>query len=105
MEALAPFVVYATVVKKLTDLAKEFLPNSIPNKAVQGIAWVIAIGMAFVFAQADYIGDQIRVINDITLQQLDAWGVVIYGLAAGASAGVLNDAIERRNPDAAPDKP
>lgn len=97
-----PFAVFVVLNKKITDFIKELLPNSISNKAVQGIAWAVAIGLTLLFAVSDF-GSSITVIEGKNLDQLDLWAQIIYGLAAGAGAGVLNDVIERRNPDSNPD--
>lgn len=97
-----PFAVFIVLNKKIVDFLKELLPNAISNKAVQGLAWLVAIGLTLLFAVSDF-GSSIQVLSDKSLDQLDIWAQIIYGLAAGAGAGVLNDAIERRNPDANPD--
>ena len=97
-----PFLALIALNKKFVDLVKEFLPNATQNKVVQLIAFVIGVALAFGFSESRF-GDGIEVWEGLTLAGLDAWGVAIYGLAVAAGAGVANDFIERRNPDASPD--
>lgn len=97
-----PFLVFVAINKKVVDFCKELLPNNLANKVVQLIAWVVGIALSFIFASS-VVGDSIDVFGDYTLGNIDLWGVVIYGLAVGSGAGVANDFIERRNPDANPD--
>lgn len=104
-----PFVAIAvlvTLVKKTVDFAKELLPNTIQNKVVQLVAWAVATGYVFLFAASGSLGD-IEIVSagqtKYHLSQLNSAALVLVGLAIGAGAGVLNDAIERRNPDASPD--
>lgn len=99
-----PFLILIGVNKKLVDFAKECLPNSLRNKVIQIIAVAIAVALVLLFAASDF-GGGIEVWQGRTLDGLDVWGQIIYGLAIGTGAGVLNDVIERRNPDAAPDPP
>lgn len=103
--AFVPLLVLVALNKKLTDFAKDLLPNTgIPNKLVQLISCAIGIGLAFAFANSTF-ASKIDVLDGMTLAQVNGWGLVLYGLATHGGAGVLNDAIERRNPDAAPDRP
>lgn len=101
-----PFVPIAALMflnKKLVDWIKEFLPNNIPNKLVQAIAFVVGVVLVVLFAASDW-SDGI-VVGDKHLGSISGAGLVIIGLLIGAGGGVLNDAIERRNPDANPDGP
>lgn len=102
---IGPLAIFSALnifaVKKLTDFAKEVLPNNISNKAVQGISVVVGVLLAWLFSVSDF--GNFEVVNGKTLDQLNVAGIVIFGLAWAAGAGVLNDGIERRNPDAYPD--
>lgn len=98
----APFLVMIALNKKAVDFAKELLPNSLENKVIQLIAWLVGVALAFAFAASDF-GAGIEVWGGRSLDAFDGWAVALYGLAIGSGAGVVNDFIERRNPDAAPD--
>lgn len=98
---LAPLVALVLINKKMVDFFKEFLPNNIRNKTVQAVSWAIGVGLAFLFANS-FFGDGIDVWEGRTLASLDPFGVVITGLALGSGAGVLNDAIRRKNPQPDP---
>lgn len=96
-----PLLALIAVNKKVVDFLKELLPNDIQNRLVQLIAWAVAVGLAFLFANSDF-GDGINVWDGKTLAALNAFGVICYGLAIGSGAGVLTDAIRRRNPQPDP---
>lgn len=95
---IAPFAAMLLLNKKLVDFAKELLPNTIENKAVQVAAFAIGVLLAWLFAESNF-GDGIQAWDGVSLASLNAAGLVAYGMAVGAGAGVVNDAIERRNPD------
>lgn len=94
---LAPLVVLVIINKKVVDWLRELIPLHLRNKTVQALAWVVGIGLAFLFA-ASAFGDGIDVWEGRNLGSLDAFGVVIFGLAIGSGAGAFADAIERKNP-------
>jgi hypothetical protein len=92
-----PFVALLAFNKKAVDFIKELLPAGIRNKTVQLVSWAVGIGSVFLYANSDW-GSDIQA-GGKTLASLNGLGLVAVGLAVGAAAGVVNDAIERRNPD------
>jgi hypothetical protein len=96
-----PLAALVIINKKAVDFLKELLPNSLKNRVVQLIAWAVGIGLAFLFAASDF-GDGIEVWDGKVLASLNAFGVSVYGLAIGSGAGVLADAIRRKNPEPDP---
>lgn len=98
-----PILVLIGAVKKTVDFIKDTLPANLQNRLVQAIAVAVGIGYSFLFAVSD-LGGAIAVGNT-TLGNLDPASVVIFGIAIATGAGVVNDAIERQNPDKDPDTP
>ena len=103
MENLVPFLALIGINKKAVDFLKELLPNSLQNKLIQIIAWAVGILTVFIFSESQF-ADEI-VFGKHTLVNADIFTIVVCGLIIGSGAGVVNDLIERRNPDADPDPP
>lgn len=94
-----PYIVLTVILKWIIDYAKMLLPDGVlEDKATPLVALVGAIGLAFLFS-ADDIGRGITVWGDTTLNVASWQLVVAYGLSLAAGAGVLANAISRRNRD------
>lgn len=92
-----PLLVLVAINKKVVDFLKELLPDNLQNKLVQLIAWAVGVLTIFLFAESDY-ADEIE-FGEKALSDLNIFSLVIVGIAIGSSAGVVNDIIDRRNPD------
>lgn len=102
---LVPLAAFAFFNKKVVDFLKELLPNDLLNRYIQILSALVGVGSAFLFAQIVQAAAHIEVFNGVTLDRLNWAGLVVYGVVGSAVGGVINDAIERRNPDADPDPP
>lgn len=95
---LAPLALLVLLNKKLVDWLRMWLPSDPDNRWLQGIAFAVGVGLAFVFAESTF-GDGIDVWEGRNLGSLDPLGVVIYGLGIGAGGGYAADFIAGRNPN------
>lgn len=93
-----PFIVLAGMNKKILDYVRVLIPDNIEAKVLIPLAWVVGIGLAFLFSTSDALANEIVIWSDHTLGSADPVLVAVYGFGFASAGGIIHDAVKPHTP-------
>jgi hypothetical protein len=87
-----PLLVIGSLIKKAVDLLKYVTNQDWNAAATQLVTWAAGIGLAFLLANSDF-ADGLAV-NGQTLASLNAFSIVLVGLAVSSTASTAVDTLK-----------
>jgi len=79
------------VVLVLTQAVKKITNERLPSWATPLVAMAIGIIAVFLVGETDWADKQI--VNDLTLDSINAWSKVVAGIMLGGGAGLATEAL------------